>query len=173
MSPAQIFYLWARQQLLLRGTHGISHGEGVNFSNGRRRRRERPDPDRFPKVPSEKGTELMESGDFGTNETHATSTIGQKKKLARRILNRELGVCSGARHQANQNLMAQGMVPSSKADAIIHFDAPVYSGQFSDDGNFFFACVKDLKVRMYDTSNPVRLSSSPSISRLARSEVLS
>jgi WD repeat-containing protein 23 len=99
----------------------------------------------------------MESGDFGTNETQAVNTIGQKKKLARRILNRELGMSSGARHKANQNLMAQGMIPSSKADTIIHYDAPVYSGQFSDDGNFFFACVKDLKVRMYDTSNPVRL----------------
>jgi WD40 repeat protein len=47
------------------------------------------------------------------------------------------------------------MIPSSKPDTIIHYDSPVYSGQFSDDGNFFFACVKDFKVRMYDTSNPV------------------
>jgi WD repeat-containing protein 23 len=39
---------------------------------------------------------------------------------------------------------------------IIHYDMPVYSGQFSDDGNFFFACVKDFKVRMYDTSNPYK-----------------
>jgi len=46
------------------------------------------------------------------------------------------------------------MIPSSNADVIIHYDSPVYSGQFSDDGNFFFACVKDYKVRMYDTSNP-------------------
>jgi DDB1- and CUL4-associated factor 11 len=48
------------------------------------------------------------------------------------------------------------MIPSSNADVIIHYDSPVYSGQFSDDGNFFFACVKDFKVRMYDTSNPYK-----------------
>lgn len=100
----------------------------------------------------------MSSGDFGTNEIQATRTIGQRRKLASRILNRELGICGGARNKANQNLMAQGMIPSSKVDTIINYDAPVYSGQFSDDGNFFFACVKDFKVRMYDTSNPVRLS---------------
>lgn len=41
------------------------------------------------------------------------------------------------------------MIPSSNADTIIHYNSPVYSGQFSDDGNFFFACVKDYKVRMY------------------------
>lgn len=39
---------------------------------------------------------------------------------------------------------------------VVHYDMPVYSGQFSDDGNFFYSCVKDFKVRMYDTSNPYR-----------------
>lgn len=33
-------------------------------------------------------------------------------------------------------------------------DANVYSGQFSDDGSFYFSCSQDLRVRMYDTSNP-------------------
>ena len=46
------------------------------------------------------------------------------------------------------------MLPATNADMIVHYDEPVYSGQFSDDGNFFYACVKDFKVRMYDTSNP-------------------
>lgn len=40
------------------------------------------------------------------------------------------------------------------ADKIVHFDSRCYSGQFSDDGNFFFCCAQDFKVRMYDTSNP-------------------
>ena len=37
---------------------------------------------------------------------------------------------------------------------IINYEDPAYSGQFSNDGNFFFACIKDFRVRMYDTSNP-------------------
>ena len=48
----------------------------------------------------------------------------------------------------------QDMIPSSEADKIIHYDSRCYSGQFSDDGNFFFSCAQDFKVRMYDTSNP-------------------
>ncbi|CAI4218292.1 unnamed protein product [Parascedosporium putredinis] len=36
----------------------------------------------------------------------------------------------------------------------IYFREPVYSGQFSRDGNFYFACGADFKVRLYDTSNP-------------------
>jgi WD repeat-containing protein 23 len=46
------------------------------------------------------------------------------------------------------------MIPSSNPDTIIHYEEPVYSGQFSDDGNFFFSVNKDFHVRMYDTSNP-------------------
>lgn len=51
-------------------------------------------------------------------------------------------------------MRVQDMIPSSKAEKIIHYDARCYSGQFSNDGNFFFCCAQDFKVRMYDTSNP-------------------
>lgn len=119
-----------------------------------RRRRAPPDPNRFPKIPSSEGRVLMDSGEFGLNELQTTSLMKQRKRLARRILDRELGIEEGARRKTNQQLMAQGMIPASNADMIVHYDSPVYSGQFSDDGNFFFSCVKDFKVRMYDTSNP-------------------
>lgn len=47
------------------------------------------------------------------------------------------------------------MVPNTTpADKVIHYDSRAYSGQFSDDGNFFFSCTQNFKVRMYDTSNP-------------------
>ncbi|KAI1411376.1 WD40 repeat-like protein [Hypoxylon sp. FL1857] len=119
---------------------------------GYRRRPRGLDPDRFPKVPSEKGRELMDSGTFGANDIY--SPISTKKRLARRILDRELGLGNRATRRINQGVMAQSMIPSSDAEMIINYDDNVYSGQFSDDGNFFFACVKDMKVRMYDTSNP-------------------
>jgi WD repeat-containing protein 23 len=46
------------------------------------------------------------------------------------------------------------MIPNSRAEHTVHYDDPIYSGQFSDDGNFFFSCCQDFNVRMYDTSNP-------------------
>ncbi len=48
----------------------------------------------------------------------------------------------------------QNLIPGTRAEHIIHYDDPIYSGQFSDDGNFFFSVCQDYKVRMYDTSNP-------------------
>lgn len=116
---------------------------------GRRRRRRSLDPNRFPKVPSDEGRALMNSGSFGSTDRHAPIT--KKKQLAWRILDRELGI--DKRH-INRDAIAQKMIPSSQADMLIHYHAPVYCGQFSEDGNFFYACVKDFKVRMYDTSNP-------------------
>ncbi|KAK6952515.1 hypothetical protein Daesc_007055 [Daldinia eschscholtzii] len=122
------------------------------FSFGYRRRRRELDPNRFPKVPSDEGRKLMDSGTFGVNEIQ--SSIASKKQIARRILDRELGTGTRRSRQINQGMMAQSMIPSSDAEMVINYDDNVYSGQFSDDGNFYFACVKDMKVRMYDTSNP-------------------
>ncbi|KAL3420209.1 WD domain-containing protein [Phlyctema vagabunda] len=146
-------------QLAAEGSDDDEDDPGFHYTSRWRRRRSTPDPDRFPKVPSDEGTELMNSGTFGSNEVFANDTISaagmiHRKKLARRILERELAVDGEARQKVNKRLMAQGMIPSSNADMIIHYNQPVYSGQFSDDGNFFFSANKDFKVRMYDTSNP-------------------
>lgn len=55
----------------------------------------------------------------------------------------------------HNRFIAQEMVPATtRPDHIIHYDSRAYSGQFSDDGNFFFSCTQNFKVRMYDTSNP-------------------
>ncbi|KAK0628659.1 WD40-repeat-containing domain protein [Bombardia bombarda] len=115
-----------------------------------RRRRDYENPNRFPKVPSEEGRKLMESGVFGAFDTREPD----RKGLARRILDRELGLGGKSGRKTNQGLMAQQMIPSTNPEMVIHFDDPVCCGQFSDDGNFFYACVKDYRVRMYDTSNP-------------------
>jgi WD repeat-containing protein 23 len=58
---------------------------------------------RFPKVPSDEGRKLMESGVFGTFDTRAPN----RKALARRILDRELGLNGPFGQKVNQGLMAQ------------------------------------------------------------------
>ncbi|CAJ2504543.1 Uu.00g119370.m01.CDS01 [Anthostomella pinea] len=126
-------------------------GGGLGFGH-RPRRRRALDPERFPKVPSDEGRDLMNSGTFGTNDIQ--SPIRTKKQLSRRIVDRELGIGGRTHRRVDQGVMAQSMIPSTDADMTINYDDNVYSGQFSDDGNFFYSCVKDFKVRMYDTSNP-------------------
>jgi DDB1- and CUL4-associated factor 11 len=89
----------------------------------RSRRRLPLDPNRFPKVPSDEGTELMNSGTFGSNEEDSINmsergSMGKKKKLARRILDRELAIDSHAKQRLNQRLMAQVQIEclDSKSD---------------------------------------------------------
>ncbi|KAL1875150.1 hypothetical protein VTK73DRAFT_10287 [Phialemonium thermophilum] len=115
-----------------------------------RRRRPTPDPNRFPKVPSDEGRKLMLDSVFATGNYR----LPKRRPLSYRVLDRELGVGDYSIWKANQNLMAQQMIPSTNPEMIIHYPDPVCCGQFSDDGNFFYACVKDFRVRMYDTSNP-------------------
>ena len=117
-----------------------------------RRRRPRG-RDLLEKVPSEQDIELMQTGTFGSNP-RKEDTIKRKKRLAYDIMRRELGLGSDGRQKNATRLLKQNMIPESVADTIIHYNARCYSGQFSDDGNFFFSCAQDFKVRMYDTSNP-------------------
>ncbi|KAM0209794.1 hypothetical protein ACHAQI_006258 [Fusarium lateritium] len=115
-----------------------------------RRRRTPKDPNRFPAIPSEQGMKLMRSGVFGANDYNFRA----KKRLATRMLERELALGNREDRSRNNALINQSLLPQTRAEKIVHFDDPVYSGQFSDDGNFFFACSQDFKVRMYDTSSP-------------------
>ncbi|KAF4448125.1 LEC14B protein [Fusarium austroafricanum] len=125
--------------------------DDVEFLNWPFRRRRTPkDPNRFPKVPSEQGMKLMRSGVFGANDYNFRA----KKRLATRMLERELALGNREDRIRNNALINQSFLPQTRAEKIVHFDDPVYSGQFSDDGNFFFACSQDFKVRMYDTSSP-------------------
>lgn len=130
--------------------------------------------DQYPKIPSEVGRQLMESGDFGLNERD-TGQYKRKKKLALGIMRRELGLESPGKQRGCNRIATQvsypsysqprssenheaddvqSLIPASNADTIINYDSRCYSGQFSADGNSFFSCSQDFKVRMYDTSNP-------------------
>ncbi|KAF1933817.1 WD40 repeat-like protein [Didymella exigua CBS 183.55] len=126
--------------------------DAVGPRSSRRARRARGEA-LYEKVPSEQGQELMNGGLFGSN-TRREDTVRRKKRLAYNIMRRELGVGSAGRQKNVTQLMKQDMLPESAADTIIHYNARCYSGQFSDDGNFFFSCAQDFRVRMYDTSNP-------------------
>lgn len=105
----------------------------------------------------------MSSGAFGTNDRCNHTACGQpfddsverkRRRLSRRLLDRELGTNGFSRTQALSKLSTQDLIPGSKADTIINLNSRCYSGQFSEDGSFYFACGQDFRVHMYDTSNP-------------------
>ncbi|KAF2741556.1 WD40 repeat-like protein [Polyplosphaeria fusca] len=102
----------------------------------------------FQKVPSDEGRELMNSGTFGSNP-RPQDTMKRKKKLAYNVMQRELGLGSDGRQKNTNRILRHDMIPESVADTIIHYNARCYSGQFSDDGNFFFSCAQDFRSVVY------------------------
>ncbi|KAH8703702.1 WD40-repeat-containing domain protein [Talaromyces proteolyticus] len=165
MSPAQILSLLNAGGLRrILQTHGLLGGgiiaddDGDGYPYGgyrsRRRRANRGPGHAFPKVPSENGRALMNSGFYGNNLNYVDEQKKRKKRLATQLMWRELGIGSISDQKRNVRTVFQDLIPGSTADKIIHYDTRCYSGQFSDDGNFFFCCGQDFRVRMYDTSNP-------------------
>jgi WD repeat-containing protein 23 len=61
------------------------------------------DPNRFPKVPSSEGRKLMDSGVFGTSDYD----LRPKKQIARRILDREIGLGDRIQRKRNNGVLAQ------------------------------------------------------------------
>ncbi|KAI6955132.1 hypothetical protein KC321_g15945, partial [Hortaea werneckii] len=127
-------------------------GSYLGYGARRRRHRRAFTGDRYPKIPSEEGKKLMASGIFGNNdrcnhtacgEPLSESTLRKRRKLHHRMLDRELGIGNQTRSNVLGKLAAQNLVPSSKADLIVNLNARCYSGQFSEDGSFFFACGQD------------------------------
>ncbi|CAK7232229.1 hypothetical protein SCUCBS95973_008190 [Sporothrix curviconia] len=160
--------------VLLSVTDWSRAGDGnfERFTSSRRRRQQLRDPDRFPKVPSEEGRKLMDSGVFGSTErphkayptildnvasddsSMHTEIEARRRPVSLRLFDRELGLgYTQAERNLGKNMIAQSMVPATDADMVLRYEAPVYLGQFSDDGNFFYSATKDFRVRMYDTSN--------------------
>lgn len=138
------------------------HGSDADNEDARPRRTpaqdQRESTSNYPPIPNEAGVELMHSGTYGARDAYPSRSRPGKARLSPRLLARELGVGSVGRRRAINSLIAQDTIPSSKADLTIRYTERGYSGQFSGDGNFFYCCAQDFRVRLYDTSNPHRWS---------------
>ncbi|BGP47242.1 hypothetical protein JCM10450v2_003094 [Rhodotorula kratochvilovae] len=107
-------------------------------------------------VPQENGMRLERGGAFGPpprkydttkrrNWLHAPTTsdyLRSRELDFRRPLKEALGDL---------------MLPNSNGVEVAQFAEPVYSGQYSADGTFFYAACKDYRVYMYDTSTAPRV----------------
>jgi WD repeat-containing protein 23 len=71
------------------------------------RRPRRSGAENLPKVPSDEGTELMRSGDFGDDPYYVDMLKKRKKTLAAKIMWRELGVDVSGRQRLGVQSTAQ------------------------------------------------------------------
>lgn len=85
------------------GDEDDAFGYGSSRFNQRRRAARHPPP----KVPSENGIALMNSGFYGNNPSYADEARRRKKKLATRIMWRELGIGGPGERRRDTRLVFQ------------------------------------------------------------------
>ena len=85
--------------------------DGCNY--GRRRRRPKGSTVQLPPVPNPEGEKLMDSGIFGTNVHYQDVLRKRKKRVARRLMERELG--ANARRVNSATAQVGGTEKSSNA----------------------------------------------------------
>ncbi|GAA5994270.1 WD40 repeat domain-containing protein [Rhodotorula paludigena] len=108
------------------------------------------------KDPQEQGMRLERGGAFGppprkydtTKRRHWSHT----SNVADYLRARELGF-----RRPLKDTLGEMTIPNSAGVEVAQFTEPVYSGQYSSDGRFFYAACKDFRVYMYDTSSPPRV----------------
>ncbi|TFK56756.1 WD40 repeat-like protein [Heliocybe sulcata] len=102
----------------------------------------------FPEVkePQEAGVNLLMSGEFGRIGHRLKSSHGQKHiNMYRSIRDRATSLRSPPREE-----LASHLIPNSNGTAVACYSSNAYSGQFSDDSSFYYTCVQDFTLNVYD-----------------------
>lgn len=103
----------------------IDDDGGNNAAERRRRRPHQSRQHRYPAVPSEEGIKLMRSGTFGCTDDHRETRMRRNKKLATRIMNRELGI-ERSHSTSQDNIMAQvyGLILDASSCQLMFYLGP-------------------------------------------------
>ncbi|KAJ3010959.1 hypothetical protein NUW54_g2323 [Trametes sanguinea] len=108
--------------------------------------------DWWPKItePQEEGMSLLMSGEFGRVQHQLKSRSGYKN-VARNLLNR----ATSARPTYREDITSD-ILPNSSGTAVAAYPANAYVGQFSSDSAFYYTCVRNFRLHVYDMKAPFR-----------------
>ncbi|CAL1693996.1 unnamed protein product [Somion occarium] len=99
--------------------------------------------------PKEEGLALLMGGEFG-RVGHQYSSRDGDNSFAKTLLNR------GSRlRPVYREDVASEMIPNSNGVAVARYSANAYVGQYSSDSSFYYTCVRDFRLHIYDTTAPV------------------
>lgn len=59
-------------------------------------------------------------------------------------------------NRRSKAIIADHFLPTSHGRLAVQYQSRAYSGQFSQDGSFFYTCSQDFRVRLYDTTDPTQ-----------------
>ncbi|CAG8507502.1 5693_t:CDS:10 [Ambispora gerdemannii] len=112
----------------------------------------------LPPIPDPKGDALLKSGEFGYIEKYERpGSLGQlpsSRNIVDKLQFRETFPV-----RVSPMSVAKNFYPNTNGFVVDYYETPAYSGQYSLDGSFFYACCRDFCVYIYDTTNPTKFTS--------------
>ncbi|KAA1467844.1 WD40 repeat-like protein [Dentipellis sp. KUC8613] len=123
-----------------------------------------PEWARPPTEPQQEGVELLMSGEFGRIRPKVNVRGGQRS-VARILQSRQ----TRTRSLYKEDLISD-LVPNTNGTAVAAYDHNIYSGQFSADSTFYYTCVQDFRLHVYDMTAPPQRMSVPETRRYRRSD---
>ncbi|KAI0698404.1 WD40 repeat-like protein, partial [Cerioporus squamosus] len=126
---------------------GYFYGFGYPASRGHWDR-----SDWWPEItePQKEGLELLFGGEFG-RIVHQIQTRDGNRNVARNIFNR--GASSRPTYRED---IASEILPNSSGTAVASYAANAYVGQFSSDSAFYYTCVRNFRLHVYDMKAPFK-----------------
>ncbi|KAI1788787.1 WD40 repeat-like protein [Ganoderma leucocontextum] len=106
----------------------------------------------WPKItePQKEGLHLLHSGEFG-RALHQIQSRKDQNNIARNLLNRDMN----SRPTPKEDITCD-ILPNSSGTAVASYPANAYVGQFSSDSAFYYTCVRNFRLHVYDTAAPLK-----------------
>ncbi|TCD68084.1 hypothetical protein EIP91_011537 [Steccherinum ochraceum] len=117
---------------------------GFLYQNG-------PQGHQFPEVtePKEEGLALLNSGEFG-RLGHQMKSRAHDNNVTQRLLRRGAQMRPVSREDITSDVL-----PNSDGTSVASYQANAYVGQYSSDSSFYYTCVRDFRLHIYDTTVPI------------------
>ncbi|KAF8338165.1 uncharacterized protein EI90DRAFT_3041918 [Cantharellus anzutake] len=108
----------------------------------------------FPQVtvPSKVGQRLLAGGEFGRLGPYLRSRESSNASLAKRV--RDMRTSPGRFVRED---LSRDLIPNTSGTIAARYEANPYCGQYSSDSSFYYTCVQDFRLHIYDATHPPSL----------------
>ncbi|CAG8690130.1 8053_t:CDS:10, partial [Funneliformis caledonium] len=96
---------------------------------------------------------LLKSGEFGIIEPSPDKGLNAEKFFSKHACH-QLMLREILPGRFSKVSFGKNFKPNTNGKVMINYGVRAYSGQYSQDGSFFYTCCQDFRVHIYDTTNP-------------------
>ncbi|EGG09515.1 uncharacterized protein MELLADRAFT_115776 [Melampsora larici-populina 98AG31] len=109
----------------------------------------------YPEVtePVSEGVDLDRSGEYSKPPEHYHASVKRLKDYSQNLVD-VLASAESSYRPFDKRKLGKMNIPNSNGTEIGLYGSRIYSGQYSDDGTFFYTCAQGFRVYIYDMTVP-------------------